>query len=119
MAKKTITPKKPLPKKPVKQAVKETKEKPVNKKLNPTNREEYENGKPCKHEDCTNTMRRLPCRHCGRTRMRGNTIIEDRTGFVYLERLREVDIKLHNQLPIDEQEKATIHIFRPPKYLDK
>lgn len=83
------------------------------------NREEYENGKPCGHEDCTNTLRRLPCRYCGRTKMRGTTIIEDRTGFVYLERLRDVDIKLHNALPIEEQETSIIHIFRPPKYLDK
>jgi hypothetical protein len=51
--------------------------------------------------------------------MRGTTIIEDRTGFVYLERLREVDIKLHNELSSAEQENSTIHIFRPPKYLDK
>jgi hypothetical protein len=92
------------------------------KKSNPKNnlnREVYENGKPCKHEDCSNTLRRLPCRYCGRTKMRGMTIIEDRTGFVYLERLRGFDIKVHNELTPSEQENATIHIFRPPKYLDK
>lgn len=83
------------------------------------NREEYYNGEPCKHEDCTNSLRRLPCRYCGRTKMRGNTIIEDRTGCVYLERLRDVDIKLHNELSAEEQEKCTIHIFRPPKNVDK
>lgn len=86
---------------------------------NKTNREEYNNGEPCKHEDCSNTMRRLPCRYCGRTKMRGTTIIEDRTGSVYLERLREIDIKLHNELTIPEQEKAVIYIYRPPKNVDK
>lgn len=88
-------------------------------KKNSQQREEYENGKPCRHEDCSNTMRRLPCRYCGRTRMRGHTIIEDRTGFVYLERLREVDIRLHNALPMNVQEKSILHIFNPPKNVDK
>jgi hypothetical protein len=104
-----------------KKVVVEEKKQPQ-RKSNPkniVNREEYQNGQPCKHEDCSNTLRRLPCRHCGRTKMRGTTIIEDRTGFVYLERLREVDIKLHNELSSAEQENSTIHIFRPPKYLDK
>jgi hypothetical protein len=100
---------------------KETVTRPQTKKaiVNHTNREEYENGKPCKHEDCSNTLRRLPCRYCGRTKQRGITIIEDRTGNVYLERLREIDIKFHNELPVHEQETATLHIFRSPKYLDK
>jgi len=110
MAKRT---KEVVSKKPLKQSVKKS----ISKKQN--NLEEYANGQPCGHEDCLNTLRRLPCRYCGRTRMRGTTIIEDRTGFVYLERLRDVDIKLHNALPIEQQENAIIHIFRPPKYIDK
>jgi hypothetical protein len=97
------------PKKPLKQST----------HINKTNREEYQNGQPCRHEDCTNTMRRLPCRYCGRTRMRGTTIIEDRIGVVYLERLREVDIKLHNELDIKQQENSVLHIYRPPKNADK
>ncbi len=100
---------------------KEKRGRPQTKKTiaNQTNREEYQNGQPCRHEDCINTLRRLPCRYCGRTRMRGTTIIEDRTGNVYLERLREVDIKIHNELSLKDQELTTLHIFRPPKYLDK
>lgn len=90
-----------------------------NVKKNPTNREIYADGEQCSHEDCANTSRRLPCRYCGRTQRRGTTIIEDRTGNIYLERLRSIDIKLHNELPVEKQKISTIHIYRPPKYTDK
>lgn len=85
-------------------------------KVKKVNREEYQNGNPCKHEDCSNTMRRLPCRYCGRVRMRGNVVIEDRVGPVYLERLNVVNIKLHNELTPERQELNTIEMWRGPKH---
>ena len=88
-------------------------------KKNTTNQEVYVDGEPCKHEDCANSARRLSCRYCGRTQKRGTTIIEDRTGNVYLERLRSIDIKLHNELSVEKQKISTLYIYRPPKYLDK
>jgi hypothetical protein len=81
-------------------------------------REEYLNGQPCKHEECSNEFRTLPCPYCGRTKMRGNSIIEVRRGFVYLERLKDIDIKLHNQLPAEEQKNATLTIFKAPKHTE-
>lgn len=94
------------------------KQSPGRKLYSISTHEEYKNGIPCKHEDCSNTLRRLPCRYCGRARMRGNVIIEDRTGHVHLERLRAIDIQLHNELPVDVQETSTLHIFRAPKNSD-
>lgn len=81
-------------------------------------REEYVNGEPCKHEECSNKFRRLPCPYCGRTQMRGTTIIETRTGHIYLERLRSIDIKLHNELGIEQQKTAILTIYNPPKHLE-
>lgn len=78
--------------------------------------EEYANGEPCKHEDCSNEFRRLPCRYCGRVRMRGMVTIQDRIGPVYLERMTQVSIRQHNELTPEQQEKHLIEIWRAPKY---
>jgi len=92
---------------------------PVKKpKQSKTALEEYVNGQPCKHEDCSNDLRRLPCRYCGRVKKRGIVIIQDRTGSVYLERLNSFNIKQHNELSPEAQETNTIEMWRAPKYLD-
>lgn len=66
------------------------------------------NGSPCKGTDCgkLNTI----CTHCGRIKCRGNVQIEQRTGYVHLERLNSTYIKEHNKLSIEQQELNTIKL---------
>lgn len=77
------------------------------------NIEEYQNGFPCGEAGCADT-KRGPCAYCGRTGMRGTTIIEDRTGYAQLERMRPVEIKLHNKLSPAEQEQHILRFWRSP-----
>lgn len=80
--------------------------------------EQYDNGVPCKHDDCSNKFRTLPCRNCGRVQCKGTVIIQDRTGTVYLERLTSYSIKQFNLLSPAEQEQSVLEIYRPPKNPD-
>lgn len=79
---------------------------------------EYNNQEPCHDQYCSESKRR-PCKTCGRSLMRGKVIIQTRQKYVYLERLTNIFIEEHNNLPFDLQESSTLFIWLEPQDIHK
>lgn len=77
-----------------------------------TYKQEYYNGQSCGNSACGDEIN--PCPHCGRIYFRGKMIIQNRTGFVYLERMNEFNKLDYLKKSKEEQEKSTIELYLPP-----
>lgn len=73
--------------------------------------EQHYNGFPCGNSECGSNK---PCSHCGRVELRGNVLIQNRTGYVHLERLNPVNKKIYLKLKKEDQETHTIKLWIGP-----
>ena len=88
--------------------------KPLNMKKKPLLEDEsITNSHPCSYDGCGKS-KTAQCPHCGRVALRGNVLIRPRTGFVHLERLNSTNIKEHNLMSKEDQEKNTIKLWIGP-----
>lgn len=84
-------------------------------KKNKLNLEEFFNKQSC--PECPDSLVYKICEYCGRADARGHVRIQNRMGFVEMERLWATEIKFHNRLSIEEQEEHSFTLHRTPYYL--
>ena len=82
------------------------------KTLDPNWKQEFYNGISCGHTGCGDEKK--PCQHCGRIAFRGNVLIQNRTGYVHLERVNLVNKNLYIKQTPEEQEAGTIMLWIGP-----